>query len=42
MERFLTINEFNSPKIAGSAGSCAYWFGGSYVYNVLLGRGGRY
>ena len=26
----------------GSAASCAVWFGGSYFYNVVLGRGGRY
>ena len=26
----------------GTIGSCAYWYGSSYVYNVVLGRGGKY
>ena len=26
----------------GSVVSCVYWYGGSWTYNVLLGRGGRY
>ena len=26
----------------GTVASCAMWYGGSYVYNVVLGRGGRY
>ena len=26
----------------GSAVSVGYWYGGSFVYNVILGYGGRY
>lgn len=28
--------------VIGGTVSCAYWFGGSYLYNVVLGRSGRY
>jgi hypothetical protein len=26
----------------GSVASCTLWYGGSYFYNVILGKGGRY
>jgi len=28
--------------VIGGAVSCIYWFGGSYLHNVVLGRSGRY
>ncbi len=28
--------------VIGAVGSCVYWYGGSYAYNILLGRGGKY
>eukprot|EP01038_Epipyxis_sp_PR26KG_P010036 gene10036-13493_t len=29
-------------SVIGSGVSCAYWYGSSYVYNVMLGKSGRY
>ena len=28
--------------IIGTGVSCAYWFGGSFVYNTVFHRGGRF
>jgi hypothetical protein len=28
--------------VIGGVASCAYWYGSSYVYNVVLGKGGKF
>lgn len=36
------INFLLFDHLEGAVASCAYWVGGPYIYNVLLGRGGKY
>lgn len=29
-------------SVIGAGASCVYWYGSSYVSNLLLGKGGKY
>lgn len=29
-------------SLAGGISSCVYWFGGPFIYNKILGMGGKY
>ena len=38
----LNLHHSTDTFFLGTIASCVYWFGGSYVSDILLGRGGRY